>query len=323
MTRDDESKILPLAGLMLAMILWGGSYIALKLAFRTLDPMVVIFGRMAIGAAFFLCFKGRLKGVTYRKGDWRMLVLMALFEPCLYFIFESLALTKTSASQAGMIVAMLPLLVAVAARFFLKEHISKRTITGFFLAIFGACWLSIGGEATDASPDPILGNFLELMAMASAVGYIILMKKLTLKYPPFLITGVQAMVGSMFYFPLLFLPSTDLPTTFDPTGFAAVVYLGLFVTMGAYGLFNYGVSRIPASQATAFTNLIPVLTVIMAGVILGETFTRMQYIASTIVLSGVILSQEHAINWRGLQRALARLSGYLHGRRLASRRTGH
>ncbi|MBT8329347.1 MAG: DMT family transporter, partial [Desulfofustis sp.] len=71
----------------------------------------------------------------------------------------------------------------------------------------------------------------------------------------------------------------------------AVIYLGSFVTLGAYLLYNYGVSKIPASQASAFVNLIPVFAVILGFLILGERFTPIQFVASALVLLGVFISQ--------------------------------
>ncbi|MDO9083971.1 MAG: DMT family transporter, partial [Humidesulfovibrio sp.] len=59
-----------------------------------------------------------------------------------------------------------------------------------------------------------------------------------------------------------------------------------------YGLYSYGVSKMPASQASAFVNLIPVATVLMARFALGEVFGLGQYLASALVLAGVFLSQD-------------------------------
>ena len=290
--KSKNTDWLPLAGLFLAMMLWGSSFIALKLAFRSYDPMVVIFGRMAIASLGFLLLLPRFKVVAYRKGDWKPLLLLAVFEPCLYFIFEAWALCETTASQAGMIVAMLPLLVALAAWLFLQEHISRSTLFGFLLAIGGAIWLSAGASSSEHAPNPALGNFLEFLAMIFAAGYTIMVKKLSPRYSATFITAVQVFVGSVFFFPLMFLPPTQLPVRFDPLGAAAVLYLGALVTVGAYGLYNYGVSRIPASQASAFTNLIPVFAVFLGWLILGESFNPGQYLAGVLVFAGVLISQD-------------------------------
>jgi drug/metabolite transporter (DMT)-like permease len=281
------------AGLSLAMMLYASSFIALKLAFRYYDPMVVIFGRMVVaGVCFLALFPLYRNRIRFETKDLKLLLFMALCEPCLYFIFESLAIEHTAASQAGMITAMLPLMVAVAAQLFLKERVSAKTMTGFFVAVSGAFWLSYLSEPSHHAPNPPLGNFFEFMAMLCATGYTIALKKLSSRYSPLFLTGFQAVAGSLFYFPVIFFPSTAFPTSVEPVGVMAVIYLGSFITLGAYGLYNFGVSAIPASQASAFVNLIPVFTVIFAGLILGERFSPLQYIASATVLLGVFISQD-------------------------------
>jgi len=287
-----EGIWLPYTGLTLAMILWSSSFVALKLAFRSFDPMVVIFGRMAVASCCFLGFFSRFGKLDYRRGDWKPILFMTLCEPCLYFLFEARALTHTSAAQAGMICALLPLMVAIGARIFLKEAISARTWAGFLLAILGAVWLSASESATAGAPNPPLGNLLEFLAMVCATGYIITLKRLTARYSPLLLTALQALVGSAFFLPILFLPGTEWPTRFDGNGIMAIFYLGVFVTMGAYGLYNFGMSRIPASQASAFVNLIPIFTILLGRLILNERFTLSQYPAAALIFIGIFLSQE-------------------------------
>lgn len=289
---QQKAALLPIICLVLAMVLWAGSFIALKLAFQAYDPMVVIFGRMAVGALISLFFVGRLKPDALRKGDLKYLLFMIVCEPCLYFLFEAHAVRNTTASQAGMITAMLPLMVAVAAFVFLKERLTARTMAGFVLAAIGACLLSVGSVPSAYAPRPVLGNFLEFMAMVCAVGYTITLKKLTERYNPFFLTALQSFAGCAFYLPFLFLPGTVLPTAIVPVPALSILYLGAFVTLGAYGLYNFSVSRVPASQASAFVNLIPVFTVALGWMILNERFTPIQYLASLLVFAGVFLSQD-------------------------------
>jgi drug/metabolite transporter (DMT)-like permease len=86
----------------------------------------------------------------------------------------------------------------------------------------------------------------------------------------------------------------SFPTVFEPVGTMAVIYLGAGVSLVAYGCYNFGVSKLPASQATSFVNLIPIFTIIMGWLILGEKFNFMQYLAAATVLAGVLLSQHSA-----------------------------
>ena len=274
------------------MVLWASSFVALKLAFRDYDPMLVIFGRMAVASLCFLpfvpCFRG---GSPIRAQDLKPLLGMALCEPCLYFIFEAKALTFTTASQAGMITALLPLMVAVSARWILKEVLSTQATLGLIVAVAGACWLSLAGKPSPAAPQPALGNLLEFLAMVCATGYTIYLKRLTLRYRPLLLTAIQAWVGAIFFLPALFFPDTVWPQRFPWPATLAVVYLGAVITLGAYGLYNFGVSRIPAAQASSFVNLIPVFTIAMGWLVLGERFTAGQYLAAAMVFAGIFLSQ--------------------------------
>ncbi len=216
---------------------------------------------------------------------------MALFEPCLYFIFEAIAVENTTASGAGMITAMLPLIVAVGARFVLKESITKYMVMGFTVAIMGSVLLSIMSNASEYAPNPAYGNFMEFLAMVCASGYVITLKHLSSRYGPFFLTAVQAFMGTIFYFPVLFMPMVEKPATFELVPTLWVLYLGAVVTIGAYGLYNFGVSRTKASTASAYVNLIPAFTLILAFIFLGEKLNMYQGAAVLIIFTGVAISQ--------------------------------
>jgi drug/metabolite transporter (DMT)-like permease len=281
------------AALILASVLWGGSFVAMKLAIGVYGPMVVIFARMALASLCLLLLVGRFKSqALYRPGDWKPLLFMALCEPCLYFLFEAMALIYTSASQVGMIVAILPVMVAVAARFVLNERLPGRAWLGFALAICGIVWMTVHSVSNEHAPNPLLGNFLGFLAMCCAVGNVISVKILCERFSPLFLTAVQAFVGCIFFLPLLFVAGT-MPQAFHLGAVISILYLGIGVTIGAYWLYNFGISRIPAGQASSFLNLIPVVTLFLGWLILGEHLTPMQYLACAVVIFAVFLSQDH------------------------------
>jgi drug/metabolite transporter (DMT)-like permease len=291
MESDGLQKMLPFMALLLAMALWGSSFVALKYSFQEMHPLMVILGRMVIASFCFLPFYRSVARMGLKRRHILPVLAMCLCEPCLYFLFESMALVYTSASQASMSTSMLPLMVALSAGFFLGERISNRTISGFVVAAAGAFWLSMGGKATVAAPHPAWGNFLEFMAMICAAGYTILMKRLSKELHPFFLTGLQAFAGALFFTPVLLLPSVRA-ASLSINGWLAVLYLGTVVSVGAYGLYNFGISRIPASQASAFVNLIPVFSIVLGFLLLGERLTFGQGMACALVFSGVLLSQD-------------------------------
>ena len=283
---------LPILALIMAMVLWSSSFIALKIAFRAYDPMFVIFGRMLVASICFLLIGKRIvRSLRYEKGDYKLILFMAFCEPCLYFIFEAKAVENTTASQAGIITAMLPILVMIAAAFFLKENVTRKSWAGALIAVTGVLWLTAESSPSSDAPNPVLGNFLEFLAMVCATGYTISLKALTDRYSPFFLTAIQALIGSFFYFPLLFLPSTELPRQWYPQSGMAIIYLGAVITLVAYGLYNYGIKFVPANKGAIYVNLIPIFSVILGWLVLGETFTLYQLFAGILILTGVYLSQ--------------------------------
>lgn len=295
MISHPSSRIasLPSFALLLAVFLWASSFIALKIAFIAYDPMVVIFGRMLVASICFLIIGRRLtQSLHYCRGDYKPILAMAFCEPCLYFIFEAKAVQNTTASQAGMITALGPMLVMIAAALFLKERVKGRSWLGSLIAISGVCWLTLAGSPSQDAPNPLLGNFLEFLAMVCATGYTIILKSLTERYSPFFLTAMQAIIGCIFYFPLLFLPSTVLPEQWHQAPALAIIYLGAVVTLGAYGLFNYGVKYLPANQAASYVNLIPIFAVLLGWLILGDTFNGWQVCAGIFIIGGVYLTQK-------------------------------
>ncbi|MEN8728905.1 MAG: DMT family transporter [Desulfuromonadales bacterium] len=292
---EKTRQMLPFFSLVLAMLLWASSFVALKLAFRGYHPMQVIFGRMLIASLCFIVFIPAFRRIEWRRHDLKYLLIMAVCEPCLYFIFEAKALELTSASQAGMITAMLPLLVAILAWSILKETIRRQTLIGFTMAILGACWLSVASEITVAAPNPLLGNFCEFLAMVCAAGYTIALKHLSDHYPPLFLTAFQAFLGCLFFFPFLLIPDIGFPRHLETTPLLAVLYLGTFITFGAYACYNFGVSRIPANQAAGFVNLIPVFGVLLGMLVLGERLNAEQWLACGLVFCGVWISSRRKI----------------------------
>lgn len=287
--------MLPYLALTTAMLLWASSFIALKYVFPVFDPIVVLFARMVIASlciALLVLRPG--EKWRYEKGDWKWLLAMGIAEPCLYFMLEARALLYTSASQAGVITATLPLLAALVAWAYLKEKPTRMTWLGMAVSFSGVVMLTMAGETSDSAPNPLLGNFLEFLAMVCASGYMMTIKRLSPRYSPLVLTGVQTLMGMLWFGGALLTPWVTLPTEFPFWPVMWVVYLGAVITLGAYGLNTWAISRVRVAIAAAFVNLIPVFTVLLAWFILGETLTWVQGLACLLVFGGVMLSQRQS-----------------------------
>lgn len=289
---STKSPHIGLVAAFIATILWGGAYVAMKFALQHFHPMSMIFFRLIIASAVFLFFLPSMKSKQkYTKGDWRIFLILILCEPCLYFIFEGYALRYTSASQAGMLVSTLPIFVGFFGYFILKEKISRIGWIGCFIAISGAIWLSLSSVADEHAPNPLLGNFLEICAMLFAAIYAICVRRLSRGYTAMFITAVQAWGGTLFFLPVLFISNMGTPENAPIFAWLSVAYLGIGVSLGAYGLYNFSITQMPAAKASMYMNLIPVFTLLFGMIILGEHLTLIQWFASATVLLGVIISQ--------------------------------
>ncbi len=289
---------LAVGALVVAMMVWASSFIALKSAIGPIGPLSVIFGRMLFASACFLYFIKDFLRLSFTKEDIKYIAIMTLFEPSMYFIFEAKALQNTSAAQAGMITSMMPLITAVAAGIVLKEVITRKVILGAVLAVIGAIWLSLSASSTANAINPLLGNTLEFLAMVCGAGYAISSRHLSAKFSPLFLTAIQAFVGAFFFLPFAIWEYNTVQMHITTDAVLWTAYLGVIVTLGGYGMFNFALSRMEASKASVYINLIPVFTVMLAFLILGEKLKFVQIIASAIILSGVFISQMPAVKLR-------------------------
>jgi len=286
-----DFSVVGIFALVFAMFIWASSFIALKTAISDLEPYTVIFLRMFTASLCFLYFiKGFMK-YSFSKNDIKYIILLAFFEPCLYFIFEAKAIALTTASQVGMITSLMPVITAMAAGYFLKEIISKQLIIGSLIALCGAVWLSLQAVSSVNAPNPMLGNFYELLAMVCGAGYTIVARYLSDKYSALFITAIQVFIGAIFFFPFFIYEYNTSDLNFTTNAILCVLYLGVVVTLGGYGLYNYALTKIEASKAAVFIYLIPVFTLILAYLILNEKLTLVELIASFTILFGVFISE--------------------------------
>lgn len=287
--RGSIGNVIPYACLAGAVLLWGSSFMAMKIALRELEPMTMVWLRMLAASAVFLLFAARLPRPEYRSGDWKWLAVMCVLQPCAYFLFEGYGVQLTTSSQAGMISALVPLLVALGAWWFLGEKLSRTAGVGVALSLVGVVLLSVGASADAHAPNPILGNVLELLAMSSAAGYMLLIKHLSSRYSPWLLTGLLGLSGALFFAPVAIAIEGVPDLTLSLSTWTAVAYLGAAVTLGAFGLNNIAISKLPASRATVAINFVPAVAVLAGWLVLDETLSVLQLLACGVIAVGVVL----------------------------------
>jgi len=277
--------------LAVAVLFWGSSFVATKTAMQSFSPMAVMWLRMVLASLVFLPFWRRLPRPARRPGDRRYLLLAVLFIPCLYYLLEGYALRYTSAGQAGAVSAVFPLLVAAAAWPLLGERLSWQGAAAIVVSIAAIALLSFSGVAQAAAPRPLLGNILELSAMLAATGSTLVVKHLSSRYDPWLLTGLQAAVGVAFFAPLAFISGVPDFAAAPLSAWAALLYLGVVCGLGAFGLYNSALKLLPANRAALAINAIPAVALLGGWILLGERLTWAQVVACALIVGAVVFAE--------------------------------
>ncbi len=182
------------------MFFWSFSFVWFKVAYKTYEPMTVVLIRLSLSAALmFVVAKviGKLQPV--KKSDLSWMILLAFFEPFLYFMGESFGLKYVSSTVAAVVVATIPLFSPFAAWYFYKENLSWPNFAGLLISFAGVSMVVFDlSSGFTASP---LGVSLEFIAVLSTIGYAVILKKMTANYNGYTIISYQNLFGTLMFFP--------------------------------------------------------------------------------------------------------------------------
>lgn len=274
------------------MVFWGITFVAFKFANESFDPIAIIFIRLFISMPFLFGFAALVKRLMkIRKEDYKWFLLLAFFEPFIYFIGEAFGLSMVSSTLAAIIISTIPLFVPIFAYFALKERLSLINIIGLLVSFGGVIMVVM---ATDGKfSGNMKGILLMFLAVFAAVGYAIIVKKLVHTYNGITITAWQSTLGAVFIFPLfLIFEAGDLSLASATTdSIWALLFLGIFGSGICFILFTIGIRELGTSKANVFANLVPVVTAIVSFFVLREAMPIMKIAGIAVVLGGLLLSQ--------------------------------
>lgn len=291
-------KIYPYLAAMLSMLFWASSFIAMKYIFAYMGPITLTFIRLVISAMllpvvfYILPQRDRIK-----KEHIKHFMLMAFFEPFLYFIGESNGMLYVPASYGSVIIALIPLITPFVAWFLIKESLSKWIVWGAVVSFVGVAVIVLQREETEAT---IKGVSLLFLAVFSAVIYSIKLRQIAHEYKPITIVTMQTIFGMLYFLPVfLIFESKSFFSNIPPfQAFIPVIGLALFCTCGAFLLMIYSIKKIGLNNTNIFTNLIPVFTVILAYFSINEQISLQKVAGIFIVVSGLFISQVPAFSKR-------------------------
>jgi drug/metabolite transporter (DMT)-like permease len=276
--------------IILAVIFWGSSFIATKVALKELSPETIISLRLIIAATFLLITALLLKkdfSINLKShGFIFILALIAVF----HLMIQVTGLKYTTASNTGWIIGTAPIFMAVLAAIFFREKIGLLKIGGIIIAMFGLLLLIGKGNITNVD---LIKNKGDLLVLASAFTwgvYSMVNKKISLSYSPLMTILYLFIMMAVIIIPFnLNEASVNSVVHLSLNGWISILFLGLFCSGIAYVIWAYSLRDLESAKVGAFLYFEPLVTVLAAWVLLNESITVLMILSGIIITLGVVL----------------------------------
>ena len=287
-----------------AMLCWAGAGIAVKEALVVFSPLTLIVLRFSLAIVLML-----LVGVLFRrnevlglqrvdKRDIPLFVLGGLFQPFLYFIFETYTYQSfASPTIAEAMLSTQPIMAPILAFIILREKVTRNNVVGILISTMGMLLLLLVGANDFALGNP-WGVLLAIVTVSMSVGYTIILRRIPTRYSSLsIVFYVQLVALVLFYavwgvFDRQSLQDTIAPLSADLSPVIAVGYLAVFASVTAFILFCYTVRQIGVTRANVFNNVRPVFTALLMWVIFDEQLPIWKWVGIIVIVIGLFISQK-------------------------------
>jgi drug/metabolite transporter (DMT)-like permease len=284
-----SSRVLAVAALVGANVVWGGSAVASAAVLAHVPPLTLACLRVGLALAVLELLLART-GARPARG--RAPALLGLTGVALFCACQNLGLRVADAATTALLAGAIPVLTALLAVPILGERLRGRRLLGLLVALVGVGGVVLLGPGASLGATA-LGNLLPLASAAGFAAYAVLGRRAF----GFGGGGALAVVaGSTRYGLLFLLPGASVELALGGIGPLTVrdglllLYLGAGCSALAFVLYGYGLAHVEASQGAAFGNLKPLVGVALAVALLGERLTLGQMGGGALVVLGVVLA---------------------------------
>ena len=282
-------------GVLAAVVLWGISFVATKAALREVSPVTLIFTRFALGVGvLLLLLKLRREPLIPPRDTWPMLAVMGFVGIFVHQMVQAHGLTLTTAVRTGWLIGLTPIWSAVLAAVFLGEGFGPRKLVGLSLGLAGALLVITRGELS-ARVLALPATRGDLLILASTVNWAIytILGRDTLKR----LGSTRAIGAAMFLGWAMLIPffvsaaGWQEYRDLSSTSLIAIVFLGVGCSGLGYLFWYAALERLETSQVAAFLYLEPLVTLLAAVALLGESVAVSTILGGVLVLVGVLIVQ--------------------------------
>jgi drug/metabolite transporter (DMT)-like permease len=288
----------------LAMVFWGFTFVLYKYANLSFRPTSIVFLRLFVSIFFLFGFAFLFRRLNrIRKQDQKWFILMALFEPFIYFLGEANGMTMVTPTVGAIIISTIPLFVPFGAKLLFGEKLTLFNKVGLVISFTGVLMVVLT-KSGGLSAEP-MGILLMFLAVFGAVGYTLLAKKLLSDYNPITITAYQSLYGLLMFAPLFLgieLPRLE-PASVSTESLLAVLYLGVIGSGICFILLNIAMRELGAARANIFANIVPVVAALVSFLMLQEPMPLLKILGIAVTLVGLMMSQRSGLRMkRGIRR---------------------
>lgn len=280
--------------LLLPIIFWSGNYILGRLTVSNgIDPYTISFLRWSLACLILFPFAYK-KLWQERKTiltNWPLLMFFGWLGICNYNLFLYIGLTSTTVTNAVLLNSIMPVMILITARLILGNKTSWLQNLGIFISTIGAITIvSRGSLDTFLHLTISQGDLWILAAAISWAIYSVLIVKRPKAMSLIGFFASTAIIGTLFQMPLFFLfgatPLTDL--TIENLG--TILYMALFASIGAFLCWNTGIQKLGAATAGQFIHLLPVFSIGLSVIFLGESLFHFHYVGIVLIFSGIFVA---------------------------------
>lgn len=275
-----------------ANLIFGFSFLFSKTALSYAHPLLILAARFTLAfiALNLLILFGFVK-INLKGKKKTGLLLMAIAQPFLYFIFELYGISHTSSALSGLIISLVPVAVMLLSSLLLSEKPSLWQCICGIVSFLGVCAVSIISD--DGNESKLLGIILLLLAVISAAVFNILSRRESVSFSPFERTYFMFLIGFI-GFNILAVSAlkgeyiSGIVTAFSNYQFIiSILYLSVISSVAAFILYNYSTSRISVIRSASFSNIITVVSLFAGILILKENFTLTEILLCIPIILGV------------------------------------
>lgn len=293
-----KNRTKALLAVMIGNSIFGFSFLFSKIALEITIPSVMLAVRflMAFVVLNVVVWIGKMtKKLEFNlKGKpLKDVLLLAIFQPVIYFVAESYGITYTSSAFAGTIIAVIPIAGILCDVFVMHNKVSGKQVVCSLGSVVGVIITTLDAQNMKSS---FMGLALLLIAVIAGALFYVFSKKSSDHFNPLERTYVMFAAGSLVYFVIALIECKGkyreivLPALTEPMFWGCILYLSVVSSVVAFLLLNFGSAHVSVSEASIFANLTTVISIVAGVVFVNEVFTLWQILGAGMIVGSVFFS---------------------------------